>query len=167
MAPVGAARWLQERGCRNVRELAEGRSLEIGAVTITAVPAEHDGFRVPFGPRAAAIGYLVRGGGSLTYFAGDTDLFDGMRDLGASEGGLDLALLPVWGWGTSLGPGHLDPDRAADAVGRLRRGCRCRCTGARCCRCPTDGCGPTPCSCCTCRRSSSPRPSGPATPRRL
>ena len=25
--------------------------------------------------------------------------------------GLDLALVPIWGWGPSLGPGHLDPRR--------------------------------------------------------
>ncbi|GJF01504.1 MBL fold metallo-hydrolase [Pseudonocardia sp. D17] len=35
-------------------------------------------------------------------------------------GDLDVALLPVWGWGPTLGPGHLDPDRAAHAVERLR-----------------------------------------------
>ena len=48
------------------------------------------------------------------WFAGDTDLFAGMTDLGQ----LDLALVPVGGWGPSLGPGHLDPLRAAEAIGR-------------------------------------------------
>ena len=37
-----------------------------------------------------------------------------MRLLGAR--GVDVALLPVWGWGPTLGPGHLDPQRAAEAV---------------------------------------------------
>ena len=32
-------------------------------------------------------------------------------------GPLDLALLPVWGWGPSLGPGHMDPEQAARARG--------------------------------------------------
>ena len=31
-------------------------------------------------------------------------------------GSIDLALLPVWGWGPTLGPGHLDPARAATAA---------------------------------------------------
>ena len=31
-----------------------------------------------------------------------------------------MALLPVWGWGPKLGPGHLDPERAARAAGLLR-----------------------------------------------
>ncbi len=50
------------------------------------------------------------------YVAGDTDLFDGMTALGP----VDVALLPVWGWGPSLGPGHLTPQRAAEAVKRVR-----------------------------------------------
>jgi L-ascorbate metabolism protein UlaG (beta-lactamase superfamily) len=29
---------------------------------------------------------------------------------------VDVALLPVWGWGRGVGPGHLDPDRAARAA---------------------------------------------------
>lgn len=34
---------------------------------------------------------------------------------------LDLALVPIWGWGAKLGRGkHLDPVRAAEAVKRLR-----------------------------------------------
>ncbi len=50
------------------------------------------------------------------YFAGDTDIFP---EMSAIEG-IDLALLPVWGWGPHLGPGHLNPDSAADALALLR-----------------------------------------------
>ncbi len=35
-------------------------------------------------------------------------------------GELDLALLPVAGWGKKLGPGHLDAARAATAASLLR-----------------------------------------------
>ncbi len=41
-----------------------------------------------------------------------------MATLGAPA--LDVAVLPVWGWGPTLGPGHLDPLRAAEAVALLR-----------------------------------------------
>jgi L-ascorbate metabolism protein UlaG (beta-lactamase superfamily) len=44
-------------------------------------------------------------------------LFDGMATLAPA---LDLALLPIWGWGAKLGPGHLDPLDAARAVALLR-----------------------------------------------
>jgi len=56
----------------------------------------------------------VEGAGRRVYFAGDTDLFTEMAALARPR--LDLALLPVWGWGPTLGSGHLDPVRAADAA---------------------------------------------------
>ena len=41
------------------------------------------------------MGHLLEAGGTRVYASGDTDLFDGMAALGP----LDVALLPVWGWG--------------------------------------------------------------------
>jgi len=38
----------------------------------------------------------------------------------ATLGRLDVALLPVWGWGPTLGMGHLDPERAALAASLLQ-----------------------------------------------
>src|SRR5262249_42087815 len=66
------------------------------------------------GPRP--VGYVVEGSRTV-YFAGDTDLFDGMDGL---ADGLDVALLPVGGWGPRLPAGHLDPDGAARALLLLR-----------------------------------------------
>lgn len=117
VAPDGAGDFLRRRGFRRIVTLRVGESHTVGAVTITATQAVHDGRREPFGPRAAAVGYLVGSARTVAYFAGDTDLFPGMRDLCPD---LDLALIPVWGWGPNLGPGHLNPQRAAEAVARLR-----------------------------------------------
>jgi len=47
-----------------------------------------------------------------------TDLFDEMEQLTD----IDVAMLPIWGWGSTLGTGHLDPTRAATATGRIRPG---------------------------------------------
>jgi len=120
VVPRGAGRWLRGRGIGNVDELAPGEELEHGGLRVHGVPAAHSGHRFgprsTHGPQAAAMGHLVEAGGHRVYAAGDTDLFDGM----AGFGPLDAALLPVWGWGLSLGPGHLDPLRAAEAVGLLR-----------------------------------------------
>jgi L-ascorbate metabolism protein UlaG (beta-lactamase superfamily) len=110
LVPVGAAGFFDRRGFRSVSELAIGESAQLGAVTVTAVQAVHDSRRKG-SPDAGAIGFLLSGRRRI-YFAGDTDLFDGMRSLG----GIDLALLPIWGWGPSLGPGHMDPERAARAA---------------------------------------------------
>jgi L-ascorbate metabolism protein UlaG (beta-lactamase superfamily) len=112
LAPAGSGSWLEKRGLGNVEEIAPGGHTKIGALDIEATRAEHDSRRKPLGPRAVPVGFVVRGSHSV-YFAGDTDVFPGMADL---AGTIDVALLPIWGWGSSLGPGHLDPDRAADAA---------------------------------------------------
>jgi L-ascorbate metabolism protein UlaG (beta-lactamase superfamily) len=114
LVPPGAGRFLERRGFTVASELAPGESSRIGAVTVTATEARHGGKR-RFAREAEAIGFLL-GGRRRIYFAGDTDLFDGMGKLG---GELALALLPVWGWGPNIGPGHLDPERAARAAALL------------------------------------------------
>ena len=120
VVPRGAGAWVRSRGVRNVEELAPGEELTHEDLRIHGVPATHSGHRwgprSTRGPQAQAMGHLVEGAGLRVYVAGDTDIFCGMAELG----GPDVALLPVWGWGPSLGPGHLDPARAAAAVGLLR-----------------------------------------------
>jgi L-ascorbate metabolism protein UlaG (beta-lactamase superfamily) len=88
-----------------------------GEVRVRAVPASHDGRRMPYGPHhAPALGYVVEGA-ARTYFAGDTGLFE---DMAEAVGPVDVALLPVGGWGPWLGAEHLDAERAAQALLRLR-----------------------------------------------
>jgi L-ascorbate metabolism protein UlaG (beta-lactamase superfamily) len=117
IVPAGSAALFRDAGYDDVDELAPGGSTHHGAVRIEATTAVHSGRRLPFGPTAVALGFLIEGTQRI-YFAGDTDIFDGMSDIG--DGGLDLALLPVWGWGPTLRGGHLDPPKAARALGLLR-----------------------------------------------
>jgi L-ascorbate metabolism protein UlaG (beta-lactamase superfamily) len=111
IVPAGAGAWLGRRGLTAVTELSAGEAVRVGALTITAVEARHDGRR-PAGPRAETLGYLVSGRRTI-YFAGDTELFAEMSDFSPSPG---VALLPVAGWGPTLGPGHMGPLDAARAV---------------------------------------------------
>jgi L-ascorbate metabolism protein UlaG (beta-lactamase superfamily) len=116
IVPAGAEAFVRAHGFTSVSELAPGESVSLGPVRVTATMARHSGFRPPFGPTAAAVGYLLDADDERVYFAGDTDLFAEMIELE----GIDLALLPVWGWGPRLGPGHMDPHRAARALPLLR-----------------------------------------------
>ena len=115
IVPKGAGRLIESRGFRSVEELEVDGVARVGSVRVRAVPAEHGSSRV-LGAKSDALGFVVEGRRRV-YFAGDTDLFAGMAELAP---GLDVALLPVWGWGPSLGPGHLDPRRAAEALALLR-----------------------------------------------
>jgi L-ascorbate metabolism protein UlaG (beta-lactamase superfamily) len=112
IVPAGAGDWLRRKGMTHVQELRAGADTQIGALRVSATPALHEGRRWRLGPAAECVGYLVAGSASA-YFAGDTDLFEGLDSL---RGAVDVALLPVSGWGRTLPPGHLDPERAARAA---------------------------------------------------
>ncbi len=115
LVPAGAGAWLRRRHFEKVTELGVGEVAKVGALAVAAVEAHHDGRRVG-GPRAQTIGFLARGRRAI-YFAGDTELFAGMSRLSKR---LDVALLPVGGWGPTLGPGHMDPLDAARAAALLQ-----------------------------------------------
>jgi L-ascorbate metabolism protein UlaG (beta-lactamase superfamily) len=114
VVPRGAARLL--RRFERVVELDEGDEVAVGPLLVLGLHAEHPGGRTPLRARGPALSYAILGT-TRVYFAGDTGLFAGMDGL---VRGLDLALLPIWGWGSGLGPGHLDPKSAAEALRLLR-----------------------------------------------
>ena len=117
IVPAGAERLVEPLGPGTVTPATAGDRIEIdgpgGTVVVEVVEANHLRGRGPHTRvRADPVGYVVRSGGRSAYFAGDTDLFDSMRDLAS----IDVALLPIWGWGSTLGERHLDPRTAAIAT---------------------------------------------------
>jgi L-ascorbate metabolism protein UlaG (beta-lactamase superfamily) len=117
IVPRGSGAWLGRAGFERVVELAAGESTKVGEIEVAAVPARHQPRRWSVaGPKAQPIGFEMRGERHI-YFAGDTDLFPAMDEM---AGTIDVALLPVWGWGTRLSAGHLDPRGAAEAAARIR-----------------------------------------------
>jgi L-ascorbate metabolism protein UlaG (beta-lactamase superfamily) len=116
VVPAGCGRLVRRVPARDIVELEVGQRFRVGAVVLEALHAEHDGKRHPLARDIPALGYLISGGMSV-YFAGDTDLFAGMSEL---AGRVDVACLPVAGWGPRLPPGHLDPWGAARAAALIR-----------------------------------------------
>lgn len=111
LVPMGAGGLLRRRGFRFVREVVTGDEVDLGAVRVRVTHAEHAaGFRMGTG-KTQPVGYVIDGSRNV-YFAGDTDLFEEMGALGR----IDVALLPVAGWGPRLPAGHLDPVRAVEAL---------------------------------------------------
>ena len=121
VVPRGAAglisRGLGRAAGRRCVELDPGEETMVGPVRVRAVKAAHPGGRAPWSKmQAPALGFVVEGR-SRTWYAGDTGLFDEMSGLGP----VDLALIPVGGWGPTLGAhGHLGPVDAAEALRRVR-----------------------------------------------
>jgi L-ascorbate metabolism protein UlaG (beta-lactamase superfamily) len=114
VCPKGLGGLLRRKRFAHVTTLEVSEEVRIGTLAVRAVHAEHDGGRGPLGA-AGELGFVITGSRTV-YFAGDTDLFDDL----ASMGPVDAALVPVAGWGSKVGPGHLDPERAAEAIRRLQ-----------------------------------------------
>lgn len=71
-------------------------------------------------PRDGSGGAMDGGGGEVAplriWFAGDTELYPNMSRLPELAGGpIDVALVPIGGWGPRLSGGHMDPSQAAMA----------------------------------------------------
>jgi L-ascorbate metabolism protein UlaG (beta-lactamase superfamily) len=110
VVPRGAAAYLRERIGRQITELEPGEVFESGGVSIRATDAQHDILGQPLGVRSPTVGYLI-----------DTDIFPGMADIRDASGGcIDVALLPISGWGLRVPAGHLNPQRAAESLELLR-----------------------------------------------
>ncbi len=115
VVPRGVGPLLRRAGFGRVVEMLPGDELKLGGVHVTATVADHDSRRGLRRSDARALGYVI-GDEVRTYFAGDTDLIDEMHDL---RGLIDVALLPISGWGPRVPEGHLDPQRAARALQRI------------------------------------------------
>jgi L-ascorbate metabolism protein UlaG (beta-lactamase superfamily) len=115
IVPVGLGRIVAKVARGPVHELRAGDRMQVGGLTLEAVHAEHGRRRSLFTIADGSLGILLAGSTGV-YFAGDTDLFPAMGQL---AGRVDVALLPIGGWGPSLGRGHLDPVRAAEAAARI------------------------------------------------
>ena len=111
---------MRAKGVRRVAELAPGEEFVDGDLRVLGVPAAHSGHR--FGPRSTA-GPQARAMGTSwrraapgsTRPATPTCSTTWPRSVRSTS-----RCCRCWGWGPTLGPGHLDPARAAVAVERLR-----------------------------------------------
>lgn len=124
LTSVPNAAWVVGKGLEG-RGVAEGEWVPVGPaddVAVRLVHAEHHSRPMPHRPNEAH-GHLVRGPSGVVWLAGDTDLHPAMAGLAETAGApVDLAVVPVGGWGPRLSAGHMGPDEAAVA---------CRTSGAR------------------------------------
>ncbi len=120
---AGLGRWFRRRGFANVTEMRWWDTASAGSLAITFVPARHWSRRT-FGDtnRSAWGGFVVSGGGTTLYHAGDTGWFDGFRAIAARFPAIDLALLPIGAYAPAwfMEPHHMNPEQAIDALEVLR-----------------------------------------------
>jgi len=105
IAPA-ARRW----GYSHVQELDSWHKTQVGEVTLTAVPAQHQGYEV---------GYVLQGEKTV-YFAGDTSFNDEIFTVIGQRFDLDVVLLPIGGLHFFGYSQHIDPPQAVEALKLLR-----------------------------------------------
>ena len=116
LVPRGGEALLARLGADRLVPVAPGDVVERAGVRIEVLAATHDGRRHPLArAHPPALGYRFGNDAGSCWFPGDTELRDDLAGVGA----VDLALVPVGGWGPTLAEGHLDPEQAAEAVERV------------------------------------------------
>lgn len=105
----------------------EGRSITVGGVTVTGVPAAHEFLDVdPATGLHPHLGFVLEGPGFCLYHAGDTCLWEGLHAL-LRRWRLDAALLPINGRDARRLKanciGNMTYQEAADLAGSLKPGC--------------------------------------------
>lgn len=114
--PRGGEQYLGSTLSRHAVPVEPGDEVEVAGVRVEVLLASHDGRRHPWSRTTPpALGFRLTGGHRTVWFPGDTSLRDDMRDVAP----VDLALVPVGGWGPTLAHGHMDPDHGAEAVARV------------------------------------------------
>lgn len=116
VVPRGGERLLRGIAPGRIVPTVPGELLRLGGARIEVLPATHDGGRGPWTrARGPALGFRVEAEGRSVWFPGDTELRDDMAEVDR----VDLALIPIGGWGPTLDDGHMDPAAGAAAVGRV------------------------------------------------
>jgi L-ascorbate metabolism protein UlaG (beta-lactamase superfamily) len=118
LVPRGGERLLARIAGDRVVPVAPGDVVELAGVRVDVLAATHDGRRHPWSreqPPPLPLGFRVEGATGSWWFPGDTELRDDMHDVEP----VDLALVPIGGWGPTLDDGHMHPEHAAEAVDRV------------------------------------------------
>ncbi|MGH8445945.1 MAG: MBL fold metallo-hydrolase [Solimonas sp.] len=115
VAPLGLAASLRAFGARRVQEYDWWRGGMHTGLDIGCVPAQHWSARTPWDRnRTLWCGWTVKGDGFCFYFAGDIGWWDGVAEIGARSGPIDLAAIPIGAYAPRwfMHGQHIDPAEA-------------------------------------------------------
>jgi L-ascorbate metabolism protein UlaG (beta-lactamase superfamily) len=116
VVPRGAEHLLNRVAHGRLVPVAPGDVVERAGVRIEVLPATHDGRRYPWSRQhPPPLGFRISNDAGSCWYPGDTEFRDDFTDVDP----VDLALVPIGGWGPTLEDGHLDPTQAAEAVRRV------------------------------------------------
>jgi len=123
--PLGLRPWFEALGIREVVELDWWQSAPLGALAVTAVPAQHSSGRsllLADQNERLWTSWVVVTPDRRVFFAGDTGYHAGFAEIGRRLGPFDLAALPIGGYSDFRHhhPNHLSPEEAVQAFEDLQ-----------------------------------------------
>ncbi len=121
--PLGVGARLQEMGVAadRIQEFDWWQSHAVGAVTLTATPAQHFSGRTLWDRnRTLWASWVIVSGDARIYFSGDSGYFDGFKLIGERFGGFDIALIENGAYDSYWPSVHLSPEETVQAHVDLR-----------------------------------------------
>jgi L-ascorbate metabolism protein UlaG (beta-lactamase superfamily) len=116
VSPLGHRSLLEGAGLRRIVELDWWETHSCAGAEVTLVPAHHWSRRRPFGTNTRLWGgFMLRAGGRLVYFAGDSGYQNGLfAEIARRCGQPDLALIPIGAYEPRwfMSAAHMDPAEA-------------------------------------------------------
>jgi L-ascorbate metabolism protein UlaG (beta-lactamase superfamily) len=121
--PLGVGARLQDMGVapERITEFDWWQAQSVGAVTLTATPAQHFSGRTLWDRnRTLWASWVITSGDARIFFSGDTGYFDGFKLIGERFGGFDIALLESGAYDSHWPSVHLTPEETVQAFVDLR-----------------------------------------------
>ena len=118
VTPLGLAEFVRKRGGRRISELDWWQEADVAGARVTCTPAQHFSARGLFDRwRTLWASFVVRTGGRVIYFGGDSGYHPDFAAIGARYGPFDVALLPIGAYEPRwfMRAMHMDPDEAVQA----------------------------------------------------
>lgn len=128
LTPLGVGDHVRRAGARHVHELAWWNSQDVGALTLTCVPAQHSSGRgVRDRNRSLWCGWTIATTATprrAVYFAGDTAYCPVFVEIGARLGPFEVCLVPIGAYEPRwyMQYVHMTPEEAVTAFEELCRG---------------------------------------------
>jgi L-ascorbate metabolism protein UlaG (beta-lactamase superfamily) len=121
--PLGVGARLQDMGvaAERIEEFDWWQAQTVGAVTLTAAPAQHFSGRTLWDRnRTLWASWIISSGDARIFYSGDTGYFDGFKLIGERFGGFDIALLENGAYDDYWPSVHLSPQETVQAFIDLR-----------------------------------------------
>lgn len=123
LAPLGVGDLLVRWGvdADKITQLDWWQSAQVGAVSLTATPAQHFSGRAPFQRNATLwASWAIQAPGFKLFFSGDSGYFPGFREIGQRLGPFDLTLIECGAYDPNWEGVHMLPQQSVQAHLDLR-----------------------------------------------